>query len=724
MPREVALTLRRLLLTIVLSAVVLAGVSAQAPPDRCLVPAGVRDPILMEVSGELAHQHVQMLTPNRNRQPDEYENQFFETTYISEMARQFGLSNVQVHFFPGGRETWDAEEADLWMIEPARKKIASLTMVPAALASGSRSADVEAEVVYIGAGREADFAGKDVKGKIVLGSGSVSAAFNAGMARDAVGALGTGSSAVNSNSPGYSLDQIGWASVSARPETGGFGFNLSLRQYHELRTLFDRGQKVVMKARVRTRTYPGKMNVVSASIPGSDPAAGELMIVAHAFETIATPGGNDNCTGVGTTLEIGRTLARLIREGELPPPRRTIRFIWVPEISGSTAYMFKYPDLQDKLIAALNFDMTGANPKTTDSYLRIKMTPDSRPSYLNDLLANLLQFVDQTDVRTQTGANAQFNYRLATVATITSGSDHSVFINGGIPAMQFNYWPDNFYHSSGDTAEHADPTEMKRVGFTAAAAFYYLATAGQEEARNLAWESAANGQKWIAEVARQSVRLLGDDPAKLHEQHKAAATKVTGAFNRALGGVRSVTRLSDAPAVRQAIESLAATLESVRDVNLSAVESVYRERCAALGTKPVPITLTEAEREQSQYVPRRLFAVYSAEAEKQSAQRGSGGRGAGAGGRGAGPGGGQPAARPARLPGLANSEITNFIDGKRSVLDIYNAVRAECGNLVVGSNDTKYAFLLSPDAPDITLEQVVAALRALEASGTIEIVKK
>ena len=48
--------------------------------------------------------------------------------------------------------------------------------------------------------------------------------------------------------------------------------------------------------------------------------------------------------------------------------------------------------------------------------------------------------------------------------------------------------------------------------------------------------------------------------------------------------------------------------------------------------------------------------------------------------------------------------MTNFIDGKRSVLDIYNAVRAECGNLVVGSDDTKFAYVLSPDAPDVDLD--------------------
>jgi len=68
--------------------------------------------------------------------------------------------------------------------------------------------------------------------------------------------------------------------------------------------------------------------------------------------------------------------------------------------------MNKHTDLQDKLLAALNFDMTGANMKTTDSYLRVKMTPDGRPSYLNDLIANLLLFTDQAEIRAAQGVNA------------------------------------------------------------------------------------------------------------------------------------------------------------------------------------------------------------------------------------------------------------------------------------------------------------------------------
>jgi hypothetical protein len=98
--------------------------------------------------------------------------------------------------------------------------------------------------------------------------------------------------------------------------------------------------------------------------------------------------------------------------------------------------------------------------------------------------------------------------------------------------------------------------------------------------------------------------------------------------------------------------------------------------------------------------------------------------------QGPGPGGRRPQGPPAgggqgarRLPGIAGSEVANFIDGKRTALDIYNAVRAECGNLVVGHEETKFAYLLSPDAPDVELDMVLETLENLKKAGTIEIQK-
>jgi len=682
--------------------VLLAAVSLVGAADRCLVPSSVREALLDEIAGENALRHVEFLAANRDRQPQEYADRFLETTYLSDRVREFGLEPT-VDFFPEG-EIWDAEAGDLWMVAPDRKRLASLAMIPAALARGSASAEAEAEVVYVGAARAQDFEGKNVTGKIVLGNATVTQVFEQAVnQRGAVGALGTGSAGVTANSPGYSLDQIGWQTVSPKPGGNGFGFVLTQRQFAELRDLLERGTKVVLRAQVRTRMHPYKMNVTSTAIPGTDTAAGELLFVAHVFETIATPGANDNSTGVATVLEIARTLAKLTREGRLAKPRRTIRFLWVPEISGSRAFMFKHPELEDRLLAVLNFDMTGPDLEKTDTYLRMKMTPDSAPHYINDLVANLLQFVDQTDIRTQQGNNAPFNYRLV---PYIAASDHAVFLAAGIPAMQFNHWPDNFYHSSEDRAAMADPTELKRVAFMGAAAFMYLANAGVVEARDLAWESAANGEKWIVEVARQSSRLLDVDAATLHERHQAAQNKITWAFHRARGGVEAITELSTDGTVASDVKRFVAGLEAMRDLQAKKLEGLYRDKCQSLGIKPAPAQRSAAEQEYSRLIPRNRYKLFTDDARKR---------------------GGEVTkflADSPRLPGLAGSEAIAFIDGKRSILDIYDAVRAEYGNVTTSSNEYKFAYVVTPQTPDIAIEAVANQIRALEKAGLVEIVKR
>lgn len=676
---------------------------AQVLDGRSVVPANIRNPILLEYSGELAQAHVQLLSVNRQRTVEEYTETFFETRYLEEMANQYGLSEVRVDYFEG-RPGWIPLEADLWMVEPVSKKLASLTMVPAALASGSGNADVEAELVYVGAARPGDFEGKDLEGKIVLGDASVGGVFSQAVnERGAVGALGTGSAGVSRNDAGYTLDQIGWASVRPSEPGRGFGFNLSLRQFNELRGLLERGQRVVLKAKVRTETATIPMNVISAAIPGTDPSAGELMIVAHAFERPPTPGAADNNTGVAVTMEIGRTLAELISRGELEPPRRTIRFLWVPEISGSRAFMYANPELEDRIIVAMNYDMPGEDLEETDSYLRMKMTPDSRPSYLNDLMADLLRFTDQTEIRTQTGNNAPFNYRLV---PFISASDHIVFLSAGIPAMQFNHWPDNFYHSSGDTPERTDPTEMKRTGFMGAASFYYLAVAGEREAMDLAWEAAANGEKWMAEVTRQATRLMNAGPDAVHERHEAARNKVYGAFKRATGGVASVRDLDESSAVEELIESLNQNLEEVRGLNYSRLEAAYRARCAELGVSPVLPGDASQTGEYERLVPVQTHNFYTPEFQEASGRLR------------------EFLPQGLRFPRLATTEIQWFVDGERSIAEIWRLVRAEYGNVTTSTHEWKFAYVVTPDSPDITLEDVAAYLRAMEEAGMVEISRR
>jgi len=693
-----------LLLFIVLLAACAMDTGEAEEVDRWLVPQNIREAVLNEFSGELALRHVEILAVDRDRQEEEYAGQFMETKYVSRMAEQYGLSEVKVDFFPSDK-IWDAVEAELWIIEPVKKKIAGLEIIPEALASGSRDAEITAEVIYVGAGRDKDFRGKKVKGKIVMGSGSVNGLFRSAVSkRKAAGVLGTGSSGVNRGYPGASPTQIGWQSV--RPQKGekGFGFVLSKRQHDEIRSYLDENKKVMMKARIRTQMLPYKMNVVSAAIPGTDPEAGELLMVAHLFERIATPGANDNCSGVATILEVGRTLAKLISRGILEAPRRTIRFLWVPEIRGTREFMYKYPQLQDKLMAVLNFDMTGADLKSTDAYLRMKKTPDSCPSYLNDLIANLLLCVDQTFIRTQMGTNSQFNYRLC---PYISGSDHTVFLAAGIPSMQFNYYSDNFYHSSEDRSKHVDPTEMKRVGFMAAAGFYYIATAGASEAQDLAWESAANGEKWMAEVSRQSIILLQNHAKKIHSGYLAALNKMEGAFLRARGNLMSVMDISDADEVAGLLAQLKAVLESSRGNHTALLTNVYRARCSALDVEPQEISPTEQEELYRHLVPCKLYPLYSEDYKTRNENVNK-----------------HIPKKSPRITRLARSEIPILIDSKRSMLDIYRIVRAEYGFVNTTSDEFKYAYVITPDSPDVQLQSVVDYITAMEKAGLVEIEQK
>jgi hypothetical protein len=345
--------------------------------------------------------------------------------------------------------------------------------------------------------------------------------------------------------------------------------------------------------------------------------------------------------------------------------------------------------------------MTGADLKTTDAYLRMKSTPDSCPSYLNDLITNLLLCVDQTFIRTQWGTNSQFNYR---VCPFISGSDHTVFLAAGIPAMQFNYYSDNFYHSSEDRSKHVDPTEMKRVGFMAGAGFYYLATADTKQAKDLAWESAANGEKWMSEISRQSIILLQNHEEKIHLGYEAALNKMEGAFLRARGNLMSVTEISEAEEVTGLLAQLNESLESSHENQKTRLTNLYRVRCADLEVEPQVISLTEQEERYQHLVPRKLYPVYSEDYKNRNENVRK-----------------HIPRKSPPLPYLARFEVPILIDGEHSVLDIYRIVRAAYGFVNRSSDEFKYAYVITPESPDVKLQSVVDYITAMEKAGLVEI---
>ena len=189
---------------------------AQEQPDRLtLVAADKMAAIAAEVSGSQAFDHViEMAGYERNRPREEYGTATYrEAAYLVEKAKEFGFDEVKIERFPQAAPQWDGEMAELWIEQPVRRLVTRYLDVPATLAPGSKTADVTAELIYIGRGdREADYTGKDVKGKIVLASGPTGAVHNLAVRR--FGAAGVASFNNPTGKPIDHPDQIAWNNLA------------------------------------------------------------------------------------------------------------------------------------------------------------------------------------------------------------------------------------------------------------------------------------------------------------------------------------------------------------------------------------------------------------------------------------------------------------------------------------------------------------------------------
>ncbi|HJZ69213.1 MAG TPA: DUF4910 domain-containing protein [Blastocatellia bacterium] len=451
--------------------------------------------------------------------------------YIAAKAKEYGLEQVQIERFPAdGEKTyytlksapgWEAERGELWETEPTRSKVADWDEMRVALADYSQSADVTATLVDVGMGTSPkDYEGKDVKGLIVLAGGGLAGVHK--MACDERGAAGILSYQQN-QATGWSgdyLDNVRWGHLSPYNPNNKFAFMISLRKAREYQSRLARGEQISLHATVKAEMKPSNYEVVSAIIPGRDAAGEEIVFSCHLCHQ--KPGANDNASGAAAILEAARALAALIRRGEIEPPRRTIRFIWPPEISGTVAYFAQHPEIVRRMKVVVHCDMVGGNYNITKSVLHITHTPASLPSCINTVGDIFGEYAMAGAVKAASGAGVEDallspgGSKESLVADITPfemGSDHDVYQEGSfrIPAIYLRDWPDVFIHTNNDTPANIDATKIKRSTFIAAASGYFLARAGAREAARLADEVFA--------------RALGRVPK---ERDRARATEAAG----------------------------------------------------------------------------------------------------------------------------------------------------------------------------------------------------
>lgn len=661
--------IRRFLACVVLFAS--ATALAQTSP---FLPQDLYDKLNNELSGDRAYDSLRELT--KYHVPNGAGRDFYAAAaWIEAQARAAGLEDVKLHRLPYDGHAWSPTSGDLWLIEtsadgkplpqPRETRLISYPEIGVAIADNSRPVKAEAELIDVGAGTdEKDYVGKDVKGKIVLASGAVrTVESEAVWKRGALGIVSYFSTRVN---PSDYPDQVAWSSVHPEPDKEGhqpsWAMMISWRQGAELHQRLQPRRISDSMAPEGFRTVPPdalKVRVAIESVVDPNPTQGivegwirgtknhdqQVVLTAHIQEERTS--ANDDRSGCANVLEIARALVKLIHEGKLPRPERDIRFWWVNEIDAPYTYFAVHPEERAKIFVDINQDMVGAN-QTIGGLSRVQhvtRTPWSRPTFFNDVVESVvmsLYYGNNAYLAPRSGGNlapgspytrpiyshlgSRDRYSVEIVPFFTQ-SDHMVFNDGQIAAthggITFTNWPDEYIHSTGDDMWQMDPTQFKRNALAVSALAWFMANAGNKEGAAV----------WGVLVPSGFARIHRDAAT-------VRATTVQGLTTEEDNWLVMNYAMQRENAALQSLSSIAPNAEY-----LKGTRTPFSQFAGGVGPTPDPRMASRIP------VPIPNLADYFKKREDLK-----------------------------RVPGLHSYmryEALNFMDGKRSVWDIYAAVRAE-----------------------------------------------
>lgn len=444
--------------------------------------------------------------------------------------------------YPNGGNGWEPRKAEMTIVESAAGKTPERVFDPVidyiALCLNSFSTPpggVTARLVDVGNGGDAaSYGSVDVKGAVVLGSAGMRLLWKEAVRnRGAIGVISAEPPEFYTR-PDETPEVFQWGGVPYDEKAKAFGFNASARVAGRLREHLKAGP-VTVKVDIETVFRPGAPGrTLVAEIPGRVHPEERVVMVAH----IQEPGSNDDASGCGTLLEMARALQAAIAANAIPAPARTITFVWGDEMRASREWLRAEASRPKGTRFMISLDMTGEDTAKTGGSFLIEKEPDpsavwSRPtdphtewwgggpgykaealkgSLLNDLyLAACLRRARDT------GWNVQTN-------PYEGGSDHSIFLHAGVPALLATHFTDRYYHTNLDRPDKTSPAEMANVGIATGVTAMLLASAGQEEALAVADLVARAGANRLAVEARQSEEFLA----------KAADRAATEAGERAL----------------------------------------------------------------------------------------------------------------------------------------------------------------------------------------------
>jgi len=428
---------------------------------------------------------------------------FIETAgYLKARMVAAGLKNVEIVAAPADGATqsgywtpplaWDIKSGRLEIIGtdiPSQDRVlADYQKVPTSIGMWSGPTPREgitAEVVELRKADLANIESRNLRGKLVLTDENPA---NWKWLLVKAGALG----AINAFTENPTLKDgrqwinawgdDGWAYT--KRSTPLLSFSITPHQAALVRSLLAKGP-VNVRATVDSRYYEGTYPYVTGIIPGTGPE--EVLTLGHTSEQ----GAEDNATGVAATLEALETLNRLISNGTLPRPKRSIRVLSMGEMYGSMHYVQHNPERIKQTVAAMCVDTPAAAYELAGTEYTFYMNPHVAKDFTD---AFILKVADAYLSK----VGRPWHVKEFTTGTDTYMAEPMV----GVPTV-WGYSGSGVetHHNSEDTPDRVDPRSLRDITTVDAAFLYFIANAGEADALWLAGLSESRGYREILKAA-------------------------------------------------------------------------------------------------------------------------------------------------------------------------------------------------------------------------------
>ena len=585
------------------------------------------------------------------------------TDFTADLFRENGFDKVWVERYPLDGETkfvtqsmplaWDPYSAELRIGSSSGELLVSYEESPSCLpwwTPPTPKGGVTLELIDVGTGeRPEDYQKQDVRGKVVLIRSTDRAS---GWGHAATLAMEAGVAGIVTDYLLYQTAPFRTRETLPDPvmllrmpgiRNTAWSIVVNYHAAEKLAALAANGGTKVF-ADVQCTTFRGEGQNLLGEIHGTDKADEFIQFVCHA--TAGTKPGANCASGPALQAEMGRTFAKLIASGKIPRPRRSIRFLVNVEGQGTKNYVHNHPEAIENTHVVFALDSVGHDQEKCKSALLFYHSPDSIPTYVNDFYGSLME---------QTPKETRWVFHNVNSIPFVNflehpycpWSDNKYYPAFGIPSPLLMSWPDLYFHTDHLTADNLDAKVFKRGGTTTALAAYLLACAGSDEAEDIMRVVGTRSQARLARIAMEGKG--GPEEGRVRSRLENYARRDQGAVASAMSLVE------DADKAR--LEAASASIQKEIGDRLAEVSSWLTSDDGA-PDKPADANV----------VPRRLVTrdapglagtdywdLYEMWQEME---------------------GRDPKMRYDSLR-IIGDEIWNFVDGKRSVNEIAEAIGAE-----------------------------------------------